>query len=131
VPLLHCACRCVTPMFTICRSQQYDGGRLPDCVRVGQLLGTARAAVSDVSAPSGIRPFRETPPLARSRQIRLELAQVQVDLSHVTTSGTPAHAVRRYGFVNPGWFMTASHRLFGELASETARRGLRWLQVEG
>jgi AraC-like DNA-binding protein len=89
-------------------------------IRMDHVADAAGCSVSTLGAV--FRHFRDTTPLAALHAIRLEL--VQVELSLGPASGSIAEVARRYGFTNPGRFIMAYRRRFGEAPSETARRGL-------
>jgi AraC-like DNA-binding protein len=89
-------------------------------IRMDHVADAAGCSVSTLGAV--FRHFRDTTPLATLHAIRLE--RVHVELSLGPASGSIAEVARRYGFTNPGRFITAYARRFGEAPSETARRGL-------
>ncbi len=90
-------------------------------IRMEHVADAAGCGVRTLGAV--FRHFRDTTPLAALHAIRLE--RVQVELSLGPASGSIAEVARRYGFTNPGRFITAYRRRFGEAPSETATRGSR------
>ncbi len=90
-------------------------------IRMDHVADAAGCSVRTLGAV--FRHFRDTTPLAALHAIRLDY--VHVELSRGPASGSIADVARRYGFANPGRFMTAYRRRFGEAPSETAGRGLR------
>jgi AraC-like DNA-binding protein len=90
-------------------------------IRMDHVADAAGCSIRTLGAV--FRHFRETTPLATLHAIRLE--QVQTELNRGLESESIAEVARRYGFTNPGRFITEYSRRFGEVPSETARRGSR------
>jgi AraC-like DNA-binding protein len=90
-------------------------------IRMDHVADAAGCSVRTLGAV--FRHFRDTTPLAALHAIRLE--RVHVELSRGPASGSIAKVARRYGFANPGRFITAYRCRFGETPLETARRALR------
>lgn len=90
-------------------------------IRMDHVADAAGCSVSTLGAV--FRRFRHTTPLATLHAFRLD--RVHVELNRGLESGSIAEVARRYGFTNPGRFMAAYRRRFGEVPSATARRGLR------
>jgi transcriptional regulator GlxA family with amidase domain len=90
-------------------------------IRMDDVADAAGCSVRTLGAV--FRQFRDTTPLTALHAIRLD--HVHVELSGGLASGSTAEVGRRYGFTNPGRFITAYRRRFGEAPSETARRGSR------
>ena len=102
------------------RAEDFMHANAASPIRMEHVADAAGCSVRTLGAV--FRHFRDTTPLAALHAIRLE--RVQVELSLGPASGSIAEVARRYGFTNPGRFITAYRRRFGEAPSEMARRGL-------
>ena len=79
------------------------------------------AGVSARALQSGFRRIRDSTPMARLREIRLELARA--DLAQPTGDGrSVASIANRYGFAHLGRFAADYRARFNECPSETLRR---------
>jgi len=79
------------------------------------------AGVSARALQSGFRRIRDSTPMARLREIRLELARA--DLAQTTgDGGSVASIANRYGFAHLGRFAADYRARFNECPSETLRR---------
>jgi AraC-like DNA-binding protein len=90
-------------------------------IRMVHVADAAGCSVRTLGAV--FRHFRDTTPLAALHAFRLD--HVRAELSRGPACGSIAEVARRYGFTNPGRFITAYRRRFREAPAETARRGLR------
>lgn len=69
------------------------------------------------------RRYRDTTPTAFLRQVRLE--QARAELSRLGGEASVTAVMTRWHFGNVGRFAKRYREAFGELPSETARRGRR------
>ena len=129
---VHTALQGLAHSYTERLARQRDGAT-PACVRraesyfrdhAGQAIlmadAAAAAGCSVRALQHAFQRFRGTTPHAALVQARLELARAAL-LAHGEASA--AAIARRYGFTNAGRFAAAYAGRFGELPSDTRRRG--------
>src|SRR5262249_56474701 len=109
-----------TAPFFVRRVEQFIEEHARDAIALTDLTGVA--GVSTRALQTGFRRFRNTPPMAYLRSIRLELARAE--LAKAGRLGSSVAAVAHAsGFAHLGRFARDYQARFGELPSETLYRG--------
>jgi AraC-like DNA-binding protein len=116
---VEAAARSSAPFF-VRRVEQFIEEHASEAMNLADLSGVA--GVSTRALQMGFRQFRNTTPMAHLRAIRLELARTEL-VRAARKEGSVAAVAALLGFGNLGRFAHDYQARFGELPSETLRRG--------